>query len=176
VLPRGGQVLSAALTALEVTAILVVGHALAGGELPSLPWVLAMAAVVFGSGLLVLRRGLAARYAVPASVAAQVLLHAWLTWLTPTEALGHGSHVHATFEPRMLAVHVAGALVAALAWHLRGRALDVAVAWITLPRPVAPSRAHAGAGRRPRALAGRALASVAPRRGPPVARCAPSPG
>lgn len=173
VLPRRGTALRSAAATVEVTGVLVAGHVWAGGSLPSAPWVALMAGAVFGAGLLVLRGRVRVRHAVPALAVVQLLMHAWLTLLTPMPAMdgmsGQG-HLHAVLDAPMLGVHLAGALVTALVWELRSRAVDVLVTWTTpaalivLPAPRRPRPVV----RRPR-LAGRLVATSAPRRGPPSA-------
>ncbi|WP_139977883.1 hypothetical protein [Nocardioides litoris] len=180
VLPRRGTTRRALLATVEVTGVLALGHVLAGGSLPSLPWLGLMAAAVLGAGLLVLHGRVRPAVAVPALVGTQLLLHAWLTALTPAadpmasmqasmQGAGHEAHVHAALDPAMLAVHVAGGLLCAVLWELRARAAEVVVGWVRQPlppvpavrRPVAPAAA-------PAALVSRVLASAAPRRGPPA--------
>ncbi|WP_340539608.1 hypothetical protein [Nocardioides sp. GXZ039] len=171
VLPRRGIPLRAACASLEVTGVLTLGHVWAGGVLPSLPWLAAMAAVVFGAGLLVLRGRIRPLVAVPALVAVQLLLHAWLSALT----MGGAHHEHlgsahgAALAPAMLAVHVAGGLFTALAWELRARVVDVVVTWTRLTSPpyLLARRAPAPVFG-PTAWSRRFVVSAAPRRGPPA--------
>ncbi|MFB9313512.1 hypothetical protein [Nocardioides plantarum] len=178
VLPREGVTLRAAAATVEVTAALAVGHLWAGGSLPSVPWLLVMASVVFGTGLLVLRGRVRPLVAVPVLVAAQLLLHAWLTALsTPMDGAGHlahahlsdGHHAHALLDPTMLVVHVAGGLLTALLWELRARAGEVVVTWTRSPLPPLPAlRPVAAPVPLPRALSSRFVVAAAPRRGPPA--------
>lgn len=174
VLPRRGVTLRAAAATVEVTTALAVGHRLAGGSLPSVPWLLAMAAAVLGAGCLVLHGRVRPLVAVPLLVATQLLLHAWLTTLTAgTDPMGHatshGSHAHALLDPAMIGVHVAGGLLTALLWELRARVAEVVVTWTAQPPPplqavrrtVAPVVA-------PVALAARFVVAATPRRGPPA--------
>ncbi|QCW49987.1 hypothetical protein FE634_05405 [Nocardioides dongxiaopingii] len=172
VLPREGVTLRAAVTTVEVTGVLALGHVWAGGTLPSATWLAAMAVVVLGAGLLVLRGRVRPLVALPALVAAQLLLHAWITALTPTATTGGDPlhhHVHAVLDPRMLAVHVAGGLVTAVAWELRTRAVEVVVSWTRQQLPPLPSlRLVPAPVPAPAALLTRFVVSAAPRRGPPV--------
>ncbi len=179
----GGVAPRAALASAEVTTTLVVAHAAAGGSLPSVGWVAAMAAAVFGAGLLVLRGTVRPLVALPFLLGAQIGLHLWLTTLTST---AHGGHAHAAMTAAgseaapdlhlgwpMLLAHLLGAAVTALSWHVRRRAVRAAlVAWIApaaVPvTPVAPLPASARTVR----PAARPLLSLAPRRGPPVALAA----
>ena len=169
--PRRGSVLRAAWASVEVTAMLVLGHSWAGSSLPSLAWILVMAAVLFGVGVLVLQERVRLRYAVPGLVAVQVLLHAWLTVLTSGPHASHSAevagHGHSVLEPSMLAVHVGAALMTALVWELRARARDVIITWARpLPLPVARRQSMSPSLALP---AGHLLSvvSIAPRRGPP---------
>jgi hypothetical protein len=176
VLPREGVTLRAAAATVEVTAALAVGHLAAGGSLPSALWLLVMASAVFGTGLLVLRGRVRPLVAVPVLVAAQLLLHAWLTALTsPVDASGHlahgmhAGHAHALLDPTMLAVHVGGGLLTAVLWELRARAAEVVVTWTRQPLPPLPApRLVAAPVPLPRALSSRFVVAAAPRRGPPV--------
>lgn len=173
-LPREGVTLRAAVATVEVTGALALGHVWAGGSLPSVPWLAVMAAAVFGSGLLVLRGRVRPLLAVPALVAAQLLLHAWLTTLTtsaPMEPMGaaaHTGHAHSLLDPSMLVVHAAGGLLTALLWELRTRAGEVVVTWTRQPLPPLPAARRAVAPvPAPRALASRFVVASVPRRGPP---------
>jgi hypothetical protein len=176
VLPRQGVTLRAAAATVEVTGALALGHLWAGGSLPSVPWLAVMAVAVFGAGVLVLRGRVRPLVAVPVLVAAQLLLHAWLSALTtggdPMGHAGGAMHAgegHALLDPRMLAVHVGGGLVTAVMWELRSRAAEVVVTWTRQPLPplqavrrrVAPVVA-------PRSLASRFVVVAVPRRGPPA--------
>lgn len=178
VLPRAGVTLRAAVATVEVTGALAVGHAWAGGSLPSLPWLAVMAAAVFGSGLLVLRGRVRPLLAVPVLVATQLLLHAWLTTLTTAPpgaveqmgAAAHTGHAHSLLDPSMLVVHVAGGLLTAVLWELRTRAGEVVVTWTRQPLPPLPALRRAVAPvPAPRALASRFVVASVPRRGPPSA-------
>lgn len=185
VLPRRGVLLRAVASTVEVTAALAAGHLLAGGMLPSVPWLLVMAAAVLGTGVLVLRGRVRPLVAVPLLVVAQLLLHAWLTALTmPTDAMGHlddhvagagASHAHALLDPTMLVVHVAGGLLTAVLWELRARAAEVVVTWTRPPLPPLPARRTTPAPvPTPLALVTRHVVAAAPRRGPPVLVAAPA--
>lgn len=175
---RGGaltRVAGAAVAAVESTAVLLVGHTWAGGMLPSHTWVALMTATVLLVGLPVLGGRVRLRYAVPALVALQLLLHAWLTVLAPVPD-AHGAHAAGAgllgglLEPHMLLVHVAGGLVTALLWELRARLVDVVVTWSRTERPPLPGvrRLPARALRLPRPTTA-LLTLGAPRRGPPRA-------
>ncbi len=182
VLPREGVTLRAAAATVEVTAALAVGHRVAGGSLPSVPWLLVMAGAVFGAGLLVLRGRVRPLVAVPVLIATQLLLHAWLTALTtgtdvaghlgadPMGAMAQTGHAHALLDPSMLAVHAAGGLLTAVLWELRARVGEVVVTWTRQPPPPLPApRRVVAPVCAPPALAERFVVASTPRRGPPVA-------
>ena len=68
----------------------------------------------------------------------------------------------------MLLAHVAAGLVAAVAWVLRRRAVDVLLGWTESPTPDIPHRARSTAhGSRPTPAGRRVVAP--PTRGPPSA-------
>lgn len=164
------------MAAVESTTALVVGHTLAGGMLPSLPWILLMGAAVFLAGLPVLNGRLRLRWAVPALVVLQLVLHAWLTVLAPMPemavsgmAQAHGSSLGGLLDPHLLLVHVAGALLTALLWELRAQVVDVIVTWARPDLPPLPGVLSAPA-RTPFLLwsVTDLVTLTAPRRGPPV--------
>lgn len=169
--PRAGVRLSAGLTATETTAALGIAHTAAGGVPPTAGWLLAIAATAYGAGLLVLRGRAPVRVMVPVLVGLQVLLHAWLVALTG----GTGAHQHGSGEDAllgltwpMLLAHVAAGLVAALAWVLRRRAVDVLLGWADSTTPDVPHRLRVRAGCKRPAPAGRSVVAL-PARGPPCA-------
>jgi hypothetical protein len=183
VVPRRGLLLRSASATLEIMLGTVAAHTAVGGALPSPVWVAVAAALVLGGGLVVLRGRASLWLAVPALGATQLLLHCWLVALTPghemaghsatSHAAGTGSVAHLELTAPMLAAHVAAALLTAVVWRVRRRAVEVLLAWTTPVRlPVVTRRAvgtPAPAGTRLL----RGLLSVAPRRGPP-ARLAPA--
>lgn len=168
--PRSGVRLSAGLTAAETTAALGLAHTAAGGALPSAGWLLAIATTVYGASLLVLRRRVPVRVAMPALVGLQVVLHAWLVALTA----GSGVHPHGSASdpllglswPMLLAHLLAGA-VAALAWVLRRRAVDVLLGWSEAPTLRIAHRARVSA-RVVRPMPAGRSARALPTRGPPT--------
>lgn len=135
--PRPGVRLSAGLTAAETTAALALAHTAAGGTLPPAPWLLAVAATVYGASLPVLRGRVPIRIVLPALVALQLLLHAWSVALT--SGAGLHAHQHAPgvlgLSWPMLLAHVAAGTVAAVAWALRRRAVDILLGWCDAPLP-----------------------------------------
>lgn len=136
--PRSGVRLSAGLAAAETTAALALAHTAAGGVLPSTGWLLTIAATVYAASLVVLRGRLPVRVALPALLGTQVLLHAWLVTLTSGTGAhphGGGSHGLLGLDWPMLLAHLAAGLVAAAAWVLRRRAVDVLLGWSDRPTP-----------------------------------------
>ena len=167
VLPRRGVLLRSALATLEIMTALVAAHTWAGGAVPSGAWIAAAAALVLAGGTLVLRGRVSLRVAVPALVAAQLLLHSWMVVLAPAPAAGHDHASHLELTWPMVLAHVAGGLVTALVWELRRRAVEVVLSWSDpglLPVPalrrVLTRRAPVPPLRRPLV--------VVPLRGPPV--------
>ncbi len=141
VVPRRGVTLRAALATLEIMTVLVVAHTWAGGQLPTIGWLTATAALVFAASSVALRGRVPLWATVPALTVGQLLLHGWLVALTPAVAdahlHGHGAHLELTWP--MLLAHVVGALATALVWELRRRAVDVVLSWAeagVVPLPV----------------------------------------
>ena len=164
VLPRRGVALRSALSTVEVMLVLVAAHTWAGGRLPSAGLVALVAGLVFAAGLVVMRGRAPLRAAVPALVAAQLLLHCWLTVVAAGEHV-HGGQLGLTWS--MLLAHVVGGVVTAVVWELRRRAVDVLVSW-SAPGllPVPPLRRAAS--RHAPVLPLRRPLVVVPLRGPPV--------
>ncbi len=169
--PRSGVRLSAGLTAVEATAALAIAHTAAGGTLPSAGWLVAIAVTAYGASLLVLRGRAPVRVMVPVLVGLQVLSHAWLATLTA----GTGAHPHGSGADvllgltwPMLLAHVAAGLVAAVAWVVRRRAVDVLLGWTDSPTPDIPHRARFTAHDSRPTPAGRRVTAL-PTRGPPSA-------
>uniref|UniRef100_UPI0016015BC3 hypothetical protein n=1 Tax=Nocardioides pelophilus TaxID=2172019 RepID=UPI0016015BC3 len=141
--PRSGVRLSAGLASAETTTALALAHTAAGGQLPSAGWLLAVAATAYGASLLVLRGRAPVRVMLPALVGLQVLLHAWLVALTAGGDLhrhGAGSDALLGLTWPMLLAHAAAGLVAAVAWVLRRRAVDVLLGWVDVPQPAVELR------------------------------------
>ncbi|MDZ5622903.1 hypothetical protein SFC88_18835 [Nocardioides sp. HM23] len=169
--PRTGMRLSAGLTAVETTVALAIAHTAAGGVLPSAGWLLTIGATAYGAGVLVLSGRVPVRVMLPVLVGLQVLLHAWLVALTEgAGAHSHGSAAEAVLglTGPMLLAHVAAGLVAAVAWALRRRAVDVLLGWADTTAPAIRHRSRVAAGRSRPTPAGRSVSAL-PTRGPPRA-------
>lgn len=174
--PRAGSRWSAALVAAESTAALTLAHTAAGGTLPGVDWLALIGVTAYAASRVVLRGRAPVRVMLPVLVAGQVLLHAWLVALTPSHLdAGHAGHAAAGGEGAagllgltspMLAAHVAAGCVAAAAWVLRRRAVDVLLGWSEQPAVAVPHPVRALT--RPAApRVRRAVLAVAPTRGPP---------
>lgn len=168
--PRSGVHVSAGMAAAETTTALGLAHTAAGGAAPSPGWLLAAAAIAYGASLVVLRGRAPVRVVAPVFVVLQIVLHAWLVALTAgTEVHAHAGGTEAAFGLSwpMLLAHAGAGMVAAAAWVLRGRAVDVLLGWRDQPTPGIPHRTRTRADRGFRvAPAGRDV-SVLPTRGPP---------
>lgn len=165
VLPRRGVILRSALATLEIMTVLVTAHTWAGGTLPSPVWIGSAAVLVFAAGLVVLRGRMPLRVMVPALVVAQVLLHCWMAVLAPAAEHVHGTHLDLTWQ--MALAHVAGAVVTALVWELRRRAVDVVLSWARIGLVPVPMFLRTVARYAPVLPLRRPLV-VVPLRGPPV--------
>ena len=179
---RGRRTLSRSTwAAVEVWSLTAVAHTIAGGALPSLPWLAGVAVLVVAASALVLRASMSVWVVLPALGASQVGLHLALTWMTPaTTPPASMSHVHemgahtstvglasAGLTWQMLAAHVASALLTAAVWGVRRRAVEtleglaLRVWWCpptTLVLPAHPARLR---------VAQRLWLVGSPRRGPP---------
>ncbi|TIC87937.1 hypothetical protein E8D34_06490 [Nocardioides sp. GY 10113] len=141
---RGAAPVGAGLAAAETVTAFTVAHRAAGGVLPGVEALLAVALLVYGAGLLVLGRRARLRSVLPGMVVAQLAVHAATIALSPASPRGHAHHEVATggvagLTGPMVAAHLAAALVTALAWSLRRRAVEVLVAWSApgaLPAPL----------------------------------------
>jgi len=165
--PRGRVMPRAVLATVEIMVAVVAAHTWAGGGPPSVAWTAGAAALVLGAGVVVLRGRVSLPVAVPALVAAQLLLHCWMTVLAAGPHDHHGGAPLGLDRP-MLVAHVVGGLVTALVWAVRRRAVDVLVAWSDpglLPAPMLPRALSLVAP----VLPLRRPTDVVPLRGPPVA-------
>ncbi|KAA1418693.1 hypothetical protein F0U44_09355 [Nocardioides humilatus] len=170
--PRRGVRLSAGLAAIETTTALAIAHTAAGGELPAVPALGAVALTSYGAGVLVLRHRTPIRVVVPALVGLQAVLHAWLVVL-----VGSGHHTHGGSPDAflglswpMVGAHLAAGLAAALAFALRRRAIQVILGWVDAATPQIPHRAHVATPAIAPRLLGRS-SSAHPTRGPPPVLC-----
>ena len=123
----------------------VVAHTLAGGALPSVPWLVGVAGLVTVSTAWVLRRSVRPAVMLPVLVLCQLGLHALFATLSPAGAAaghaGHAQHVATPsswwmeeLSPRMAVAHVLCALLTAVVWWLRRWVVDVV---LSLGRPLA---------------------------------------
>ncbi len=169
-----------ARASVEVWSLTVVAHTVAGGALPSLPWLVGVAGLVTVSTAWVLRRSVRPAVMLPVLVLCQLGLHALFATLSPAGAAvghapGHAQHAAAPsswwmeeLSPRMAAAHVLCALLTAVVWWVRRWVVDVV---LSLGRPLAVAM-------RPATIAGVARASLgtalvwlvgSPGRAPPCA-------
>jgi hypothetical protein len=165
---------TAAATAL-VMAGATLAHTWAGGALPGLPALLALAGVVYGATVLVLRWRVPAVLLTPFVLVAQGGLHGMFGLLGPGDphAAHAGMATTSAVEPftwRMVLAHLLSTLLAVLVWWLSQRAATAVVHAIRLWDTYAGGRRDAtlrapAAGKRPAALV---CLVGAPRRGPPV--------
>jgi hypothetical protein len=147
-------------------------HTWAGGALPAVPALMALAAAVYGIGLLVLRSTVRLSLVLPVMLVAQTCLHGMFGLL----GTAHAGHAHlgepavvAQWGWQMLVAHAVGTILAALVWWLCQRAADLVVdllrwntAYLRGRRDVGPT-----VPRKPFAV-GLVCLVGAPRRGPPV--------
>ena len=164
--------------ALAATVLVLTGavgaHTWAGGHVPGLPGVLALAGVVLGGSLVVLRGLLTGWVLLPAVAVAQTGLHGMFGLLG--EHAAHAGHLSSGGAPaeataawswQMVAAHALGTLLTVLAWWLCDRAVLAVLA--------AQALAPAYVGRRGAAVCASGVARpalvhlvAAPRRGPPA--------
>jgi hypothetical protein len=166
--PRVGA--RSCLATAEIIAGVTLAHTWAGGELPSVPWLLGLCGLVLGSSLLVMREKARLRTMILLLGAAQFALHPFLALMAPTEHVHTAAStpmLHLTWQ--MVAAHAACAVVTGVVWAVRRRALEAIFGWVEnsavlLPLWLAPSIGEETSrpSRAPWWLAG------APRRGPPL--------
>lgn len=163
--------------ALAATVLVMSGataaHTWAGGHLPGLPALLALAGVVLGGGLLFLSGLLGWRLLLPAVAIAQTGLHGAFGVLgSSAEHAAHAVSIQgATAQSswQMLAAHATGTALTALVWWLCDRTvLAVLVALRLRPAYAASPRPLLASPERPVRVALVHLLA-APHRGPPVA-------
>ncbi|MDZ5662813.1 hypothetical protein SFC79_13645 [Nocardioides sp. S-58] len=157
---------AAAATAVAVTGA-AAAHTWAGGEVPTGPGLVLVAAVVLAGGWLVLGRDVPAWAMLPVVAAAQLGLHESFGLVA-----GHDHHAAAVPDPgwtwQMVAAHASVTLATAVLWWAGRRAASYVVTLLAhASLPVTPRLR-----RRPAdAPAGTTLVHllVSPRRGPPLA-------
>lgn len=116
-----------AVASLEIITAFCVAHMAAGGQLPTLQWMLAAGVSVFLASWLVIRRRVRLRWMVPALTVAQLWLHVTTSVAnTTTQLPGPLGHAHAHGDQAaltwpMLAAHLISAGVTALIWTFRRR-------------------------------------------------------
>ena len=165
---------TAAATAL-VMAGATLAHTWAGGALPGVPALLALAGVVHGAGALVLRWRVPLLLIAPFMVVAQVGLH--LMFGSMGTGSAHAGHAHVAMtsvaEPltgQMVLAHLVSTLLAVLVWWLAQRAATLVVHAIDIWSTYVGGRRDAAlrfpvAEEKPPALV---CLVGAPRRGPPM--------
>ncbi len=162
--PAPGAGWRAVLATAEIMAAVVAAHTLAGGALPSVPWLIGLAAILYGGSRLVVTGRAPLPWMLAGVVSAQYGLHAALALLAPA---GHGTHGAFELTWQMALAHLAGALVTALVWRSRRHLSHRLVAWpapragVPAPRRTAP----VGVAHVVRRLT---WLSAPPRRGPPA--------
>ena len=154
-----------ALVAAEVWLLTTVAHAAAGGELPSLPWLLGLGALVVLATAWVLRSRVTPWLVAGGLAVAQLGLHVALDAMSagsaPHAGMAMGGHAHhdhtamadaapaGLLDPglldsvstRMVLAHVLSALLTGFVWWLRRRVVEIV---LHLGRPaVADVRRHA---------------------------------
>lgn len=161
--------------ALAATVLVMAGavfaHTWAGGHLPDGSVVIALAALVLGGSLLVLRGTVSGFALLPVIALAQAGLHASsvVSATSHTEHLGQ-TGLAATWTWQMVLAHLAVTVLTALVWHLCGRAVVVVVTLFRFAPMVAGRRAaRMTRTDPPRPASHLILLVAAPRRGPPTA-------
>ena len=155
-----------ARASVEVWSLTVLAHSVAGGALPSLPWLVGVAGLVTVSTAWVLRRSVRLAVMLPVLVLCQLGLHVLFASLsTPGAGTHHPQHAAAPspwwmdeLSPRMAAAHVLCAVLTGVVWWVRRSVVDMVLAlagrwWSRCGRP----RSRQPRGRRSdrRGLAGR---------------------
>ncbi len=161
-----------ALATVEIMAGVTLAHTWAGGELPSLPWLLGVAGLVFVASRQVIGCRVHLRWMLPALGAAQFVLHGFLT----ASAAGSG-HDHMTSDApmglswQMVAAHIASAAITVVVWRVRRRLLSAVLA-LPLAHRALPTLGHAGVTFGVWSAPRPGLWHLgAPRRGPPALAC-----
>ncbi|PVG81904.1 hypothetical protein DDE18_14425 [Nocardioides gansuensis] len=177
--PRPRAMPRAALATAEIMTGVTLAHTSAGGALPDLPWLVALAGVVFAASVPVVTGRASLPWMLAGVGTAQLGIHVLLTLMDPAQDhAGHVHHANAAGAPlelswQMAAAHAASALITAAVWRLRRRLAELVLAvpgaTLSLPDCARPP----GVRRSPQAHAPRLWLAGAPRRGPPAQlRCA----
>lgn len=164
-----------AVATVEITVAATVAHAVAGGHLPAVGFLLAFSLVVFGCCLVTIGRVLSVAVTVPFVLVVQFGLHGALD----SGPVAHHGSLHGAvapdgllgLSPVMFWAHLVTAVVTAIFLLLQGRIIAAVVAsWRPLPQPFSLLSGSA-----PLAVTSRVsvvlpavLLRAAPRRGPPV--------
>jgi hypothetical protein len=108
-----------------VWGLTVLAHSFAGGELPSLPWLVGVAGLVAAATAWVLREQARPALLAPVLVACQLGLHVLFASLPPAGHGAHQGHQVVDLSPRVLAAHVVCAVLTAVVWWVRRSVVDV---------------------------------------------------
>jgi hypothetical protein len=178
-----GALWGALFATVEITALALVAHVVAGGALPGTTHVLGLATVVFVVASAYAGRRVRLPVVVALVFAAQLALH---VVADPGPMAGQhpmrgmpgmiGPTVPAPdMTAPMLLAHVVGALVTAIVLLLQERVLDVAIERLSpeLSRPALPGRDVALARTLHDVVGRNALLALSPRRGPPAVVATP---
>jgi hypothetical protein len=119
----------------EIMAGVTLAHTWAGGMLPSVPWLLGVAALVLAATVVLTRQRASLLWMVLGLGVAQALLHGFLTLMAPT-AVAHGDMAngpHLDLSWRMVVAHAASAVITGVVWRTRRRLLQSISSWPALP-------------------------------------------
>lgn len=128
--PAAGALARAAVSTVEITAVSVTAHWIAGGMLPSASWVLASALPIFVVGVLLQRGRVALSSALAGAAAGQVFLHLALVAGTSADHLHTGGSAFSMAPSGtlpMVVAHAVGALATVFVWSVRRAVWDVLV-------------------------------------------------
>lgn len=120
---RGGAARSF-LAAVEIVAGGLVAHTAAGGELPSVGWLLLLAASAYAASMLVFSRRISPGLMALAFGGGQVAIHTFVSATAPAVHV-HGAHEASPDPVWMVLAHAASAVIAAVVWRTREEALRV---------------------------------------------------
>jgi hypothetical protein len=137
-----------ARASVEVWALTVVAHTIAGGALPDIPWLVGLAGLVAGATAVVLRNQARPWLLAPVLVASQLGLHALFASLASSGHASHHTHQAIDLSPRMLAAHGVCAVLTAVVWWVRRWVVEVvlqlAASVPVAARPSAPPAPSVG--------------------------------